>query len=162
MLPAHPSTNHHKLEFRSEAAIFLGYSPFHKGYKALLPSGKVVITRDILFDENTFPRKLSGSYSSSSSFPSLVPIYHPHPLFHHHLHLFLLCHLLLSSHPSQHVLPIRVLLLQQISPLPMLTSIPLLLQILPHPLLLHILPCHLHLILQILCHLLLIYTLLPS
>ena len=47
--------NAHKLNYRSDQAIFLGYSSSHKGYKALLPSGKVIVTRDIVFDESVFP-----------------------------------------------------------------------------------------------------------
>lgn len=44
--PHHRPYNKLKLHYRSDAAIFLGYSSDHKGYKALLPSGKTVVTRD--------------------------------------------------------------------------------------------------------------------
>ena len=48
--------NNHKLEFRSKKCVFLGYSSLHKGYKCLhVPSNRVYISRDVIFDENVFP-----------------------------------------------------------------------------------------------------------
>jgi hypothetical protein len=48
--------NQHKLSFRSKACVFLGYSGLHKGYKCLdMDSGRVYISRDIIFDETKFP-----------------------------------------------------------------------------------------------------------
>ncbi|KAL3634153.1 hypothetical protein CASFOL_021207 [Castilleja foliolosa] len=47
--------NKHKLEFRAAAGVFVGYSGQYKGYKILLPSGKVMVTRHVIFDEGTFP-----------------------------------------------------------------------------------------------------------
>jgi hypothetical protein len=48
--------NAHKLEFRSKRCAFLGYSPLHKGYKCLdISTGRVYISRDVIFDENVFP-----------------------------------------------------------------------------------------------------------
>ncbi|KAL3630661.1 hypothetical protein CASFOL_023645 [Castilleja foliolosa] len=47
--------NKHKLEFRSIAGVFLGYDTQYKGYKVLLSSGKVIVTRHIVFDEDIFP-----------------------------------------------------------------------------------------------------------
>lgn len=45
-----------KLEFRSKQCVFLGYSSMHKGYKCLhIPSNRVYISRDVVFDENMFP-----------------------------------------------------------------------------------------------------------
>jgi hypothetical protein len=48
--------NTQKLAFRSTLCIFLGYSNQHRGYKCLEPkSGRVYISRDVIFDETFFP-----------------------------------------------------------------------------------------------------------
>uniref|UniRef100_A0A803Q711 Polyprotein n=1 Tax=Cannabis sativa TaxID=3483 RepID=A0A803Q711_CANSA len=47
--------NKNKLEFRSEKCTFIGYSLKHKGYKCLANSGRIYISRDVIFDEFTFP-----------------------------------------------------------------------------------------------------------
>jgi hypothetical protein len=48
--------NKHKLEFRSKPCVFLGYSSLHKGYKCLdMETGRVYISRDVIFDEADFP-----------------------------------------------------------------------------------------------------------
>ena len=48
--------NSRKLEFRSQQCVFLGYSPLHKGFKCLhVSTGRVYISRDVIFDENIFP-----------------------------------------------------------------------------------------------------------
>ena len=48
--------NSRKLEFRSKKCVFLGYSSMHKGYKCLhVPSNRVYISRDVVFDETVFP-----------------------------------------------------------------------------------------------------------
>ncbi|CAI8590799.1 unnamed protein product, partial [Vicia faba] len=44
----------HRLEFRSQECLFLGYSNSHKGYKCLSPSGKLYISKDVLFNESRF------------------------------------------------------------------------------------------------------------
>ncbi|KAL5563802.1 hypothetical protein UlMin_033549 [Ulmus minor] len=55
--------NKHKLQFRSIECVFLGYSTVHKGYLCLdYQSGRVYITRHIVFDESKFPL---ASHSSS-------------------------------------------------------------------------------------------------
>jgi len=45
----------HKLQFRSTPCTFLGYSSCHKGYKCLDVHGKLFISKDVIFDESTFP-----------------------------------------------------------------------------------------------------------
>ena len=46
----------HKLEPRSLKCVFLGYSPNYKGYRCLYaPTGKVYISRHVVFDEEYFP-----------------------------------------------------------------------------------------------------------
>jgi histone deacetylase 1/2 len=48
--------NKKKLEFRSKECVFLGYSNLHKGFKCLdAKTGRVYISRDVVFDENVFP-----------------------------------------------------------------------------------------------------------
>ena len=48
--------NSHKLEFRFKKCVFLGYSSLHKGYQCLhVPSNRVYISRDVVYDENVFP-----------------------------------------------------------------------------------------------------------
>ena len=45
-----------KLAFRSKRCVFLGYSPLHKGVKCLdVSTGRVYISRDVVFDEGVFP-----------------------------------------------------------------------------------------------------------
>jgi hypothetical protein len=45
-----------KLSYRSTICVFIGYSPRHKGVKCLDTStGRVYISRDIVFDEKVFP-----------------------------------------------------------------------------------------------------------
>lgn len=58
----------HKMEPRSLQCVFLGYSPQYKGYRCLYPStGKVYISRHVVFDEEVFPFK--------EAYKSLVPRY---------------------------------------------------------------------------------------
>ena len=62
---ANPNTrpyNNHKLAFWSVQCRFLGYSLTHKGYKCLDSSGKIFISRDVIFYEHLFP--FSESLSS--------------------------------------------------------------------------------------------------
>ena len=48
--------NNRKLSFRSKQCVFLGYSPRHKGVKCLdVSTGRVYISRDVVFDKNVFP-----------------------------------------------------------------------------------------------------------
>lgn len=48
--------NQHKLQFRSKECVFLGYSNLHKGFKCLdAATGRVYISRDVVFDEEVFP-----------------------------------------------------------------------------------------------------------
>lgn len=46
--------NKHKLKFRYKECLFLGYNPHHKEYKYLSNIGKIIISRYVLFNENSF------------------------------------------------------------------------------------------------------------
>lgn len=48
----------HKLELRSLMCVLLGYSTNYKGYRCLYPpTGKVYVSRHVVFDEECFPFK---------------------------------------------------------------------------------------------------------
>lgn len=46
--------NKHKLQLRSIKCTFIGYSLNHKEYRCLDPTGKVIISRNVIFDKLTF------------------------------------------------------------------------------------------------------------
>ena len=58
--------NKHKLAFRTSKCLFLGYSPFHKGYRCLHSSGRIYVARSVNFDENCFPYKSLFAPKASS------------------------------------------------------------------------------------------------
>ncbi|KAJ0500301.1 putative RNA-directed DNA polymerase [Helianthus annuus] len=60
--------NPHKMDFRSTACIFLGYSPVHHGYRCFDPShDRVYIVRHARFNETIFPFKPKPTVPSTSS-----------------------------------------------------------------------------------------------
>ena len=60
--------NKHKLDFGFEPCVLLGYAPQYKGYKCLARSGKIFITRHVIFDENAFPfRDFSDGFLFSTT-----------------------------------------------------------------------------------------------
>jgi histone deacetylase 1/2 len=67
--------NNRKLDFRSKKCVFLGYSSLHKGYKCLhLPTNRVYISRDVVFDEGVFPFSqlpMSSLESTNHSTPNI-------------------------------------------------------------------------------------------
>ena len=77
--------NKHKLDFRSNSCIFIGYSVNHHGYKCLdLSISSVYVSCHVIFDENMFPyqKNVSSILSSKSSSSTHVtlPFYLPIPL----------------------------------------------------------------------------------
>lgn len=78
--------NNHKIDFRSLPRVFIGYSPSHHGYCFLhLPTGRIYVSRHILFYEEKFPfaehKHVQAPNSSNSQIP--LPTYirsiHPTP-----------------------------------------------------------------------------------
>ncbi|WJX17055.1 hypothetical protein P8452_07010 [Trifolium repens] len=64
--PLIPSTTRNKLQARSTPCVFLGYPSNHRGYKCFeLSSRKIIISRHVIFDENTFPFSNSKTPESS-------------------------------------------------------------------------------------------------
>jgi histone deacetylase 1/2 len=64
--------NNRKLAFRSRLCVFLGYSQQHKGYKCLdRSSGRIFVSRDVVFEENFFPY---ANPSPASNSPPPPPI----------------------------------------------------------------------------------------
>ncbi|XP_019420682.1 PREDICTED: uncharacterized protein LOC109330866 [Lupinus angustifolius] len=63
--------NSHKLNFRSLECVFIGYSTQNKGYKCLSPDGRIYISKDVTFNEHSFPflNKSTLSPEHSKSFP---------------------------------------------------------------------------------------------
>ena len=67
--------NNHKVDFRSAECLFLGYSTSHKGYKCMSSSGRIYISKDVIFNESKFPYAdlfetfTSLGQSTSSSIP---------------------------------------------------------------------------------------------
>lgn len=69
--------NARKLSFRSKECVFIGYSGHHKGYKCLdVATGQVYISRDVIFDEQSFPfsRLDSSQNSPSYTYESLLDL----------------------------------------------------------------------------------------
>lgn len=74
------SYNKHKMDFRSIACVFLGYSPSHHGYRCLDPTtSRLYIARHVRFNEQCFPFKLSSPSSSPTSSPPLDPYVSSYP-----------------------------------------------------------------------------------
>lgn len=69
----------HKLQFRSSEYVYLGLSPQHKGHKCLAPTGRIYISKDVLFNKSMYPYPklfptLPPSPTSSATFPASIPI----------------------------------------------------------------------------------------
>ena len=84
--------NSNKLQPRSLQCVFLGYSIRHKGYKCFhIPSSRLYISRDVVFQESLFPFKIPTSpppphESVITSPPTQLSILGPHPSLIQPLH----------------------------------------------------------------------------
>ncbi|PKU65364.1 Retrovirus-related Pol polyprotein from transposon TNT 1-94 [Dendrobium catenatum] len=66
-----------KFSPRSQACVFIGYSPLHKGYKCYNPStGKTHVSRHVVFYEHQFPYK---HFDNPGIFQALSPSAHIPP-----------------------------------------------------------------------------------
>lgn len=72
--------NYRKLDFSSKMCVFIWYNPIHKRYKWLhKSSGRIYISRDVIFDESWYPfvvstiSKSPSSISKIGSFPQSKP-----------------------------------------------------------------------------------------
>ena len=66
-----------KFDPKSLPCVFLGYSEFYKGYRCFHPpTGKVYLSRDVVFDEKIFPFKKPGTlYSTCDENSDLTSFY---------------------------------------------------------------------------------------
>ncbi|KAK9211490.1 hypothetical protein WN943_000867 [Citrus x changshan-huyou] len=73
-LPCLRRITQNKFDPKSLPCVFLGYSEFYKGYRCFHPpTGKVYLSRDVVFDEKTFPfMKPSILYSSYGEHTNLT------------------------------------------------------------------------------------------
>jgi hypothetical protein len=60
--------NNRKLQFHSKQCVFLGYNSVHKRYKCLhIPSYRLYISHNVVFDETIFPFSQPASESTLPS-----------------------------------------------------------------------------------------------
>ncbi|MCH98052.1 retrovirus-related pol polyprotein from transposon TNT 1-94, partial [Trifolium medium] len=83
--------NKHKLQFRSSPCVYLGISPQHKGHKCLDSTGRIYISKDVIFHESQFPylslfpssvhntQQSNGHYPAHILFPSPATYNVPQP-----------------------------------------------------------------------------------
>jgi Integrase core domain/GAG-pre-integrase domain len=65
--------NKHKLELRAQPCIFIGYVISHKGYRCLqLSSNRIFISRNIQFNEHSYPFKEISTISKTAQFEDII------------------------------------------------------------------------------------------
>lgn len=64
----------HKFNFHSTKCVFLGFNNSHKGYKCLSPTGKIYLSRHVVFNESEFPFYSSFLNKSNNSQKSEIII----------------------------------------------------------------------------------------
>ena len=73
--------NSHKLQPRSLQCVFLGYSLLHRDYKCLhIPTGRLYISRDIIFLETLFPFSQNNSSPSPTFSNQSISPFGPSPM----------------------------------------------------------------------------------
>ena len=73
--------NKNKFAFKTSKCLFLGYSPFHKGYRCLHPSSRIYIGRSVTFDERFFPYQSMFNSGPFYLHLNLLPTTEPLPLY---------------------------------------------------------------------------------
>ncbi|RVW15317.1 Retrovirus-related Pol polyprotein from transposon RE2 [Vitis vinifera] len=68
--------NNPKFQFWYVECTFLGYGIKHKGFKCLDPQGRIYISKDVQFNEKSFPFSKTKSITSLSFIPSPTPTSH--------------------------------------------------------------------------------------
>jgi len=83
--------NSQKMDFHSKECVFLGYSPNHKGYTCLDSTGKIFISKDVIFNEIKFPYitlfsidQPTSQSPATSALPTSFPFYFFHCLIFLH------------------------------------------------------------------------------
>lgn len=73
-----PKYNGDKLDSRGVACVFMGYAPFHNGYKVMYISiRELFVTRDIQFYEHIFPYNPTSSNFYLEPLPLALPLIQP-------------------------------------------------------------------------------------
>lgn len=70
--------NHHKLQYHSQLCLFLGYSDSHKGFRCMASSGRVYISRHVVFNHQDFPYKSLFTLQPNQNFQqstTLLPLH---------------------------------------------------------------------------------------
>lgn len=65
----------HKLQFRSQPCVFLGYSMVQKGYKCLAGTNRVFVSRHVVFDEGCFPFEAGSMIANTSQSTRALPMF---------------------------------------------------------------------------------------
>lgn len=69
--------NQHKLQYHSQLCLFIGYSDSHKGFKCMASSGRIYISRHVIFNHKKFPYQflfVSSNNTNTEQKISLLPL----------------------------------------------------------------------------------------
>lgn len=73
--------NSNKFDYKSKPCTLIGYCTNQKGYKCIDPSGRIFISRHVIFDEKIFPYKNSKLKTSKKIYNPKVIVPEP-PIIH--------------------------------------------------------------------------------